>query len=369
VWHAIWAIAYKEVIEFVRSGALRKHFMFQSLEFAMLAWINITARNLPTVVVDQDHTSESRMFVQRLESTQVFRVAYSTTSIEQARAHIKGGRAKIAIVIPPDYAHLRASGATARVLALVDGADATASSQAITALDGVTSRMNLELHSEDPDDLPTVTPHSLLLFNPQRRTSTFLLPGLLAITLALGFVNMISRAIVQEREAGTIERLLMTPLNSTGLILGKMATYFAFGMANALILLAVMHFGFDMPMRGSWELLLLGTTLYMLTILSLGALIAAMVDSVGLSNAVTTVLFVAPVTLSGFIYPLTSVPRPLLVVSYSLPQTHFIELVRGLCLRGASLSELAPAFTYLAVTPVVLGVAACIRFSRSLQAE
>jgi ABC-2 type transport system permease protein len=369
VWYAVWAIAYKEFITVFRSGALRKHFTLQALEFMMLAFININVRDLPTVIVDRDHTIESRVLAERLEATQVFRITYATSNTEQARAQIRSGRAKVALVIPPDYGKLRVAGATAKVLVLVDGADAASSSQAITALDGLTARMNLELELDATDDREKVTAHSILLFNPSGRTSIFMLPGMLAVTLAFGYVKMIMRGIVAERSGGTLDRLLMTPLNSTGLMLGKIVTYFAIGMVNAILFLLVLRYAFDLPIRGSVALLLLGTTLYVLSLLSLGALVASGIKNMGEANATSALLLVPSVTLSGFIYPLSSVPKALLPFAYALPQTHFIELVRGICLRGANGSDLLPAFGYLAVTPIVFGVLAARRFSKAVEAS
>lgn len=366
MWHAIWAIAYKEYLQVLRSGAMRKHLTFQTLEFAMVAWINIAVRDMPAVIVDRDRTVESRQFVQALEATQVFRATLATTSAEHAREEIKAGRAKVAVVIPPDYSRLRASGSTATVLALVDGADAASSSQAMTALDGVTARMNLQVVPEAVDRSSTLVAHSILLFNPQGRTSTFLLPGLLAVNLAFGYLKMIMRGLTAERAGGTLDRLLMTHLDSTGLVLGKIVAYFIIGLINALLFLLVFRFGFDLPMRGSVALLVLATALYVLTVLSLGAFIAAGVETMGQANATATLLLVPSVTLSGFIFPLSSVPKFLLPVAYALPQTHFIEIVRGICLRGADASELAPAFMYLAVAPIVLVIGASIRFTKAV---
>jgi ABC-type multidrug transport system permease subunit len=141
---------------------------------------------------------------------------------------------------------------------------------------------------------------------------------------------------------------------------------FVVGMVNAMAFLLVIRVGFDMPMRGSIPLLLLGTALYVITLLSLGSAIAARVNTLAEANAAAPILFVPGLTLTGFIYPLTSVPKFLLPISYALPQTHFIEVVRGICLRGADLKELAPAFVYLTVAPIVLLLVASRRFSKSV---
>jgi ABC-2 type transport system permease protein len=367
VWQALWAIALKELIQSVRTTqALKRLFTMQVLNFLMLANIDATVRELPTVIVDRDHTVESRVFVDRLAATHTFQIAYSTSSVEQARGHVKAGRAKVAIVIPPDYARTLAAGGDAEILALVDGSDSTSSSQAVAVINGIVARINLEVQDTEGDDLPTVTPHNVLMFNPEGRTVSFMLPGFLAITLGLGFTGIAMRRIVAERAAGNIDRLLMTPLPTTGLIFGKILPYFAIGCLNAAIFLLVIRFGFQVPIRGSLLILTVGTMLYVLTVLTLGAFIAAGAQTIGEANSLYYIVTFPAVMLSGYIFPLSALPKVLLPVSYAMPQTHFIELMRGVCLRGADAKELAPDLLYLVIAPIVLSIAASVRFERSV---
>src|SRR5256885_2361141 len=124
---ALWAVAYKETIQLKRSSFLiRRILLLQALNFVMLAWLDVTVRGMPTVVVDQDHTTESRILVDRIAATHTFAIKYLTGSVEQAREHIRAGRASVAIVVPPDYARRRAAGGSGPFVALVDGSDPVA---------------------------------------------------------------------------------------------------------------------------------------------------------------------------------------------------------------------------------------------------
>ena len=368
MWEAFWAIAYKEVLHLARdTNKIRRMFFVQLLTFAMLATIDLAIKNVPTVVVDQDRTAESRELAARLTATHTFDIRYTTTSTEQARGHIRAGRARVAVVIPPDYSRMRTAGEEAQILALVDGADSAASSQAIGALEGVTSRMNVEARQEViASETSTAIPHVDLLFNPLRLVSSFMLPGGLAMILGLAYARFVAISITRERDSGNLERLLMTPIDYRGLILGKVAPWFLIAVLNGLLYLLAIRFGFGVPIRGSIVLLLGCLLLYILTVLSAGAFIGAGSRGTGEAMGVIGFLSLPSMFLSGYLFPLSSLPKALLLISYGQPQTHFIEIMRGICLRGASARELAPHLAYLVIAPIFFTLGAARRFSRTI---
>lgn len=367
MWQAFWAIAYKEFVQASRNKAmLRLLITLQILDFTMLAWIDITVRNMPAAIVDQDHSSESRELIERITATGTFDIKYLTSSTEQARSHIRSGRARAAIVIPPDYGRLRAAGAEARILALVDGSDSSSSNQAITSIEGVAARMNLMAQHEVVQPTSFITPHAVLMFNPQGRMTSFMLPGLLAIILGSGYGYLAVRGLAGERDGGNLERLLMTPMSYTGLILGKLAPYFIMGVLNGCIYLLVMRWGFGVPIRGNIVLLVVVMTLYVLTVLSLGSFLAAGAANSGEAMGKWNLINFPTLMLTGYIFPLSSLPKLLLPISYLLPATHFIELMRGICLRGASAYELAPDILYLIFAPIVFTLLAARKFSQTI---
>lgn len=368
---AFWGIAYKEFVQAFRNkGALRMLCILQVMDFVMLAWIDTSIRSMPTVIVDQDHTAESRKLTERLRATQIFDTTYTTSSTEQARGHIRAGRAKVAIVIPSDYARMRASGGEARILALIDGSEQNLARQAAATVQGLAAQMNVEAQVESAQELVEdqggVTTHPMLLYNPQGSNALFMLPGLLAIMLGNGYSFFAMNGLTRERDGGNLERLLMTPMNYNGLILGKLAPWFLMGILNSIIYMLVIRWGFQVPIRGSLVLLMTAITLFTLTSLAFGSFAASGAKNGGEAMLIWGLVLLPTTMLTGYVFPLSCVPKFLLPISYALPHTHFIEVMRGVCLRGASASELAPHLIYLVVAPVVLTVLAARRFARSV---
>ena len=366
-WIGFFAIVRKEITGLVRdSSLLRWLILAQILDFAAVSGIDLTVRNLPAVVVDQDHSDESRELIQRIAATNTFDLRYSTTSIDQARNHIRAGRARAAVVIPADYGRTRLSQAPAHIMTLLDGSDSAASNQAAASIDGVAAKMNLEAEQELVASTPTVSLRTVLLFNPQGSTSSFMVPGLIAVLLAELYVYLGMLSIANERDDGNLERLLMTPMSSSSLIIGKMTPWFILAVLNGILHLLVLRFGFGVPIRGDMLVLIGSMSLYVLTCIALGAYIATGGEQGADAQTWMIYLFFPVMWLSGYVFPLSSVPRPFLLISYALPQTHFIEVMRGMCLRGASARDLAPHLVYLAAAPVVLTAASIRRFTNSV---
>jgi ABC-2 type transport system permease protein len=367
VLQAFLGIAYKEFVQAFRNKhALRMLCILQIMDFVMLAWIDTSIRNVPTVIVDQDHTAESRQLVERLRATQIFKTSYTTSSTEQAREHVRAGRARVAIVIPSDYARMRASNGEAKILALIDGTEQNLSQQASATVEGVAEQMNVEAQQELVEGQGGVTVHPMLLYNPSGSVSLFMLPGLLAIMLGNGYAFFAMNGLTREREGGNLERLLMTPMNYNGLILGKLAPWFLMGVVNSIVYMLIIRWGFDVPIRGSLVVLMLAITLFTLSSLAFGSFAASKAKNAGEAGLIFGIVLLPTTMLTGYVFPLSCVPKFLLPISYALPHTHFIEVMRGVCLRGASLSELAPHLIYLALSPLVLTVLAARRFASSV---
>jgi ABC-2 type transport system permease protein len=363
------AVAYKELLQLSRNRAiLRSLIILQILDVLAVGWLDTNVRNMPLVVVDQDHTSWSRDLVARIDAAHTFSERYATSSTEQARSHIRAGRAKIALVIPYGYGRRRSAHEPAEILTLVDGSDEVASSQATSAIDGVAAQMNVEIGREVlTEERPrgVVEARSLLLFNPQGSTAFFMLPGLLALLVSGSYMAR-TLTLAQERESGHLDRLLMTPMSYLGLMFGKLVPHFVAAVLNAMLYLLALRWIFGVPVQGSVVLLFVGTVFYVLTVLSAGLFVAANAKS-AMDAVMTLNVFTVPATmLTGYIFPLASLPKWVLPVAYAMPETHFIEITRGICLRGAGFVDLAPYFVVLAVAPVLLLIGAARRFARSI---
>jgi ABC-2 type transport system permease protein len=363
-WQTLSAIAWKELVQLGRARRfIRTFLVLQLVDVVAIAWIDTVVRDMPMVIVDQDHTAESRQLAARLAATHTFKPKYVTSSTEQARGHIRAGRAKIAVVIPPDYGRLRAAGSGAHFLTLVDGSDAMASAQATAAIDGVAVQMNVE--SARIIEAPRVEVARMFLFNPDASVARFMLPGLLALVL-LNYYSARALSLATEREEGNLERLLMTPINHFGLIVGKLVPYFVAAMINAVIFLLFVRWVFEVPIQGSIVLLLVSIALYILSFLTVCNAIAA-AASTNFEAFMTLLTFTLPSELlSGYFFPIASLPAWLRPVAYALPETHFIEIMRGICLRGAGLPELLPHLLFLAFMSVGATIVAKIRFERSI---
>jgi ABC-2 type transport system permease protein len=368
LWRSLVAVAKKELIHARRDKmALRQLIMMQTLQLVMLGFIDTTVHDLPLVVVDQDRSSESRELVAKVKATGTFKLKYMTNSQGQARDLIREGRASVGLIIPPDYHFHRSRGESASALVLVDGSDPVSSGQATASITGLAAQMNFQ-EVTGLENGPALIPHSIVLYNPQGRTANYLLPSLLAIMLSTAYVILSANALIRERDRGNLERLLMTPLNLTGLMLGKLTPYFVIGLINVFLFVGVMRWAFGVPINGSMFMLSIALVLYLLTVLSLGTFIASSARSAGEVTGRTTLLVTPSMFLSGYIFPLTSVPTLLLPISYIMPATHMIEVMRGIVLRNASFTDLLPQFLYLLLAPVVLTMLSARRFAASVTA-
>jgi ABC-2 type transport system permease protein len=367
MWSAFLAIAYKEFLHLSRDKmALMFTLLMQSVDFFTLGFIDTTLHHAPTVIVDQDRSVESDELLERISSTNTFEVKYVTSSIEQARGHIRAGRAKVAIVIPPDYRRMRRTGGHAKLLTLVDGSETFTSNQAVAAIDGLTARITAETVQERlKDNAGYINMNSFVLFNPNGDTARFMLPALVAMLMGR-YLRMCATSLLREKGGGNLERLLMTPMNYTGLILGKIAPIAVLAAGNGLLYIAAMRWIMGVPIRGATFVVIAGVVLYTMTLLSLGMLIAAGSPSAGSASLRIQIIGFLTVTLSGYFLPIEAFPIWLQPVSHALPASHMIAIMRGTVIRGANFFDLLPHFAYFIVLPPIFLVIAGRRFARTV---
>jgi ABC-2 type transport system permease protein len=368
MWSSIVAIARKEILHIQRDKfTVRTVIMMQLIQVFLLGFMDTTTRKLPTVIVDQDNSSFSREFTAQVQAMTTFDVVYAATSLHEARALIRGGKARVGILVPPDFRTKRVERSGASVLVLVDGSDAAASAQALAAINGLVARANVEELSATSSRIRSAEPlsaRSITLFNPEGRTPNFMLPGLIAIAMQW-FMNMVGVSLARERESGTLERLLMTPLHVVGFMIGKLAPYLVFAFLNYLLVLTIIRWLFGVEIQGSIPLLLLSGTLYLFTVLSVGLFIGANARSNQEVIQKATVLTIPAIFLSGYLFPTSGLPTPLYVLAQLLPQTHFVELARALILRSAHLEDILVHIGALILTGGLMMFLAVRRFRRA----
>jgi len=364
-WSSFIAIFRKEFLHITRDrGTMMVALTIPIFQMVLFGFIDQTVRNVPTVVVDQDETRESRELVDQLRATGTFAVTRITPNPRMAREEITAGRARVGVVIPPDYHEKRARGTGAKVLVLIDGSDSTVSAQALAAVSGIALNVSLEEVSGRASVAPALSTQPIILFNPDGRTANYIIPGLVAIMLQIVAIVLTAIAIVREREKGTLEQLLVTPIDPLGLMLGKLAPYLVIGIVETAIILAVMRFGFAVPIRGNLLFLFAMAIVYLFALLALGLFISTRAETQAQAQQMAQFFFLPSIFLSGYIFPTAGLPLPLYLIGRVLPATHMVEIMRGIVLRDAGPRELFPNVAALLVISVLLVWASVRRFQK-----
>lgn len=320
--------------------------------------INTNLRDLSAGIADQARTSASRMLARDIVASGVVAPALEVATPQQLVDAMRRGEISIGIVIPPDYERRRAEGREALQI-LVDGSD-----NAVQCAAAQLARMPLDGMAFDP---LAPTPVSVVAFyNPQRSSATNIVPGLVGVILSMTMVLFTAVAIVRERERGNMELLIATPLTSAELMVGKVVPYVVVGLVQTSMVLALGAWCFHVPMGGSLWHVFIAASLLIVANLALGLLISTRAQSQFQAMQMTFFLFLPSILLSGFMFPFAGIPRPVQWLAELLPLTHFLRLVRGVMLRGASLWELWPDALALLVFSAVMMAGAILRFRKRL---
>jgi ABC-2 type transport system permease protein len=328
-------------------------------ELILFGVIDMNAKNIPTIVFDQSRTQESRRLVEQLGATHYLKVAGYAQSREGLQQAIVNGHAQVAVEIPPDYARNLAAGRKAHVLVLIDGSDSSVASQALSAANGVILQEAVQDLIERSGREPNIEAHPVMMFNPDMRSANLLIPGLIAILLTFSGTILSAFAIVKERERGTLEQLMVTPVSPLAVVLGKILPYMGLAYLTLVVVLFLMRVLFKVPFNGSVTLLLALSSVYVLALLSFGLLISSRAGSQMEAMQQAMGIMLPSVLLSGYVFPLSSLPPPLRVISYLLPATHFIRIARGIVIRGATFADLwEPVFALLAISAVLIAASA-----------
>jgi ABC-2 type transport system permease protein len=354
------AVFRKELTQMVRDRAtLFFSLMIPVFELILFGVIDMNAKHIPTVVFDQSRTQESRQLIDQFVATSYLDVTGIAASRAALQHAIVAGHAKVAVEIPPDYARSLAAGRQADVLVMIDGSDSSVATQALAATNGVVLQNNIRALMETPRLPPLVEAHPVMMFNPDMRSANLLIPGLIAILLTFSGTILSAFAIVKERERGTLEQLMVTPVSPLAVVLGKILPYLGLAYIELLIVLVLMRWMFQVPIYGSLTLLLVLSSVYILALLSFGLLISSRAKSQMEAMQQAMGIMLPSVLLSGYVFPLSSLPLPLRIVSQLLPATHFIQIARGIVIRGASFSDLLqPVLALLAISAVLIAASA-----------
>lgn len=372
------AMAWKELLHVMRDRSTRFVFVIPVMQLLLFGYaIRIEVTDIPAAWVDLDDSQESRELLAAFENTETFAMAAELPSLEAAQQAIADGTAHAVVVVPEDFSREVLRGEEADFLVLIDGSyssEATAAlnvAQQIALVQSRTVRAR-ELEESELQRVPPGVPlaqveaRPRLLFNPNLRTATFFVPGLVGIILQLVTVLLTAFSIVRERENGTFEQLLTTPVTPWAMLLGKLMPYALIGVIETAAVLLLMVFVFGVPIVGSVALLGALSLVFLLLSLSVGILISSVSSNQAEAMQLGFLLLLPSVLLSGFIFPIQSIPQPIQTLTYLIPVRYYIEILRGIILRGADLASLWDEALSLAVYTGILLVIGARRLRRRL---
>lgn len=324
-------------------------------------------KHLRTVVLDQDRTVESRLWLDKFKNTQTFGFVGEVERAEELAGAIRQGRASVAVQIPPGFTRRLRAGRAAQVQVLIDGSSSTIALQALQTAMGLALRESLltVMREAGRADMP-VDVRPQLLYNPTMKSANFFVPGVMGLALQIATVLATALSIVRERERGTLENLLVAPLSRSGLMLGKITPYLGISMTMATGIFLVARWVFGIPIRGGVGTLFLAALLYVFTLLSVGLLISTVARNHMQALQMSMALILPSVFFSGFIFPIETMPRVFQWLSALIPATYFIELMRAVMLRGASLTDSWQHFAVLGVMALGFFAVCVARFRQKL---
>ncbi len=356
----------KELTQMLRDrGTLFFAIFVPVFELILFGVIDMNAKNIPTVVFDMSQSQESRRLVEQFGNTSYLHVMAMVASRAELQHQIVAGHAQVAIEIPPDYARNVAAKRQADVLIMIDGSDSSVATQALAAANGVILSNSINALMEKTTQ-PLIEAHPVMMFNPDMRSANLLIPGLISILLTFSGTILSSFAIVKERERGTLEQLMVTPVSPMAVVVGKLLPYLGLAYVQLLMILFLMRVLFLVPIHGSLTLLLVLSPVYLLSLLSVGLLVSSRAKTQMEAMQRAMGILLPSVLLSGYIFPIASLPLPLRVVSYVLPATHFIKIARGIVIRGATFFDLWEPVAALLVISVILIAASARAFQKTV---
>ncbi|GAA6159622.1 ABC transporter permease [Ruegeria sp. HU-ET01832] len=338
--------------------------------------INTNLRHVPVALVDESRTELSRTLAQIVQATQVVTITEELTTPQEAERAITESRVRAALIIPQDVSQrlarspsvgLSLPNATVQTSSrpvahwIVDGSDTMVAS----AIKSLRTMPLTELLKQPPNrQVPTF--EVTLYFNPEQRSAVNIVPGLVGVILTMTMILFTSAAIVRERERGNMEMLINTPIKSIELMVGKIIPYIFLGLIQVAIILGLGHFLFDVPINGGLGVLLVVTLLFIIASLSLGLVISTLAQNQLQSMQMTIFVLLPSILMSGFMFPFDGMPKPVQVIAQILPATHFMDMIRGVVLRDASLYELRWGILWMIGFAVFGLLAATLRFNKRL---
>ncbi len=346
--------------------------------------IDLDVRHVPTGVVDRSNTALSRQLIARLEGTQTFRIEREVKDEREAMRLLEASDLGAVVMIPPDFERRRARGRGAEISVLTDASNPSVASAVSRASRGLEEwlreRPSIGSRERSTANQPgragptadlvhpaAIEIHVIPFFNPEQRTAIFIIPGLIGVILTMTMMMMTALALVREREHGTFEFLIATPIKSVELMIGKVLPYLVVGHVEVAVVLLLGAWLFEVPIRGSLLDLGVGALPFLLAMLALGLVISSFTRTQFQATQMSFFVFLPSILLSGFMFPFEAMPRPAQWLGELLPLTHFVRISRGILIKGAGIESLLSEVAILLVILLAALTLAVIRFRKRLE--
>lgn len=368
------AMAEKEVMHILRDRQVLVFALGLPLFLVFLFGyaVSFDLENVPLVVVDQDHTPESRALAERFSVTDTFDVVARRSAPTGVETLFRSGVAKGALIVPPGFGRAWRRGETAQAQILLDGSDNTSASITLgysnaIALGASQASLAKQLSALGGSVEPPVVARIRTLFNPALRSSVFLVPGIMVVVLVIVAVMLTALTIAREYERGSMEQLFATPVGRLEIILGKLSPYFVIGQVQVLLVLAAGVVLFDVPIRGNLALLFLVASLFLLAMLIQGLFISTVARNQMVASQVAAIsTFLPALLLSGFVFPLETMPTVLQAISAVLPARYLVHGLRAILLRGNGIAVVGVDLLAMGLFFLLMLALALRRFRRTV---
>jgi ABC-2 type transport system permease protein len=363
----IVSVGRKEVIHIIRDPTTLFFAVFiPVVELVMLGYaIDTNVRHVHTVVFDEARTQESRTLLRRFENSEDFRFVGEVFTDRDLGEALVAGRARVGIKVPENYSRRVQAGQTGQVLILVDGSESSVAAEAVNVGNAIALSESLD-RLLGGRSMP-VEARPRVLFNPDTRSPNFFIPGLMVVLCQMMAMMLTANAIVREKEKGTLEQLFMTPVRAGELMLGKMFPYLGLTIAEFCWIAVLMNTMFQVPIRGSFLTLLTVALPFFLTMLGVGLWISTRAQTRDASMQMSMGTVIPSIFLSGYVFPLDSMPAFFWYVAKLVPTTWMIDASRGVILRGAGWAELWPHAAVLTVMAILALATSSVTFQKRVR--
>lgn len=367
--HRILAVLFKEFLQIRRDRmTLALTFMLPLVQLLLFGFaIQTEVKHIPTVVFDQSLSADSREIIESFSSSGYFDVIYTVDGYAEVNEMIDSGKVKVGIVFPPDFSRKVYRGEPAPVQVLVDASDSMVSNQAIAVASSIGLLKSQEVIAKKvglgnmPYDI-RVRPW----YNPDGITAFYMVPAILGILVTLSMVMLTSMGIVRERERGTLEQLMVTPIKPYELMLGKILPYIVLGYIQITIALLIGVAVFRVPIKGSILELYILTLFFITASLGLGILISNIAKTQMQAMQLAFFILLPSILLSGFMFPRDAMPKLIYYLGYLIPLTYYLDIIRGIVLKGIGFSYLIGQVISLLVFSLVLLTVSTLKFSKKI---